>query len=238
MRYAWKAFAALALRRPLVVGIVAAFLIVGLGLAGSAPWLNGNRAFESAEEPDFHIEGPPAPGERGGAAASQPVADFTLTDQEGRRVSLQGHAGMVLLVNFVTSRCTAACIQVTRELQGLQKALGDRMGREVVFLSVGLDPRVDSRDALRKFAGDHGVDFRGWSFLTGTPEELEQARRAFGAVVMDLPAGADSALAFEHTAATYLVDRQGVLRKKIAPGLLTMVGLQEIATVAARPPKI
>ena len=31
-----------------------------------------------------------------------------------------------------------------------------------------------------------------------------------------------------HTAALYLVDRQGVVRKKIAPGFLTLVGLREI----------
>lgn len=214
---------ALILRRPLPAGVVAALLLMGLGLAAATPGVKWGRSAASAGEEAAAIPGP--------------VTDFALTDQEGRRVRLREQAGKVLLVNFVTTRCATLCVQVTRELRGLQQALGERMGREVAFLSVGLDPKADTRAALRKFAARHGADFSSWAFLSGTPEELDAARRAFGVLTMEAPGdrGRDSH-EVEHTTTTYLLDRRGVLRKKIQPGILTLAGLSEIEAVLSLSP--
>lgn len=228
-----KALVALVLRRPALAGSLATLLAMGIGLAGAAPWVEWRRATPRPQEVPFRVER--AFAQDVPAAAPRSVPDFTLTDLAGRRVRLHDQAGKVALVNFITTRCVTACIQVTRELQGLQKALGDRMEREVVFLSVGLDPKRDTAEALRKFARRHGVlDFRGWAFLAGTREDLDAARRAFGALAIQVPTsrGPDH-YNIEHTTATYLVDRQGVLRKKLPLGLLTLAGLQEIEAALA-----
>lgn len=231
MRNVSMVLVALAMRRPVVVAIAVTLIAMGIGLAASVPWLNKGGG-DSREEPAFTVD-EATTSKQPTVSDAVPIADFVLSDQDGRRVSLRQHGGKVLLVNFITSRCTAACVQVTRELQGLQKALGARMGREVVFFSIALDPRVDSPEAVRAFARDHGVDFSGWNFLTGTAEQLDRARRAFGAVMIDLPEGQDTTLSVEHTASTYLVDRHGILREKLAPAVLTMIGLHEIETVLA-----
>src|SRR5574341_1465659 len=134
MRRMRMALVALVLRRPLFVGTVATLAVVGIGLAGATPWLEWRQAAPTPEEAAFTLQR--AFVEEAPAVTSRPVADFVLTDLTGRRVRLREQAGKVVLVNFITTRCTTACVQVTRELQGLQKALGDRMGQEVVFLSV------------------------------------------------------------------------------------------------------
>ncbi len=237
MRQTWKAMAALALRRPGVTVLVVVMSIAGLGLIGY-----GTTDFSGVTEASLGIHptmAPEPPGATGVPATApdhSPIADFVLTDEEGRRVNLRQQAGKVLLVNFITSRCTDACPRVTHELLGLQKTLGNRMGRDVVFLSIALDPRVDSRGAMRKFAADVGVEFNGWRFLTGTPPELEAARRAFGVQILDAPAGADSSLDFVHSAAVFLVDRAGALRMKIEPGMLTLTALHDVeAAIAGQP---
>lgn len=218
MRRAEMSLVALLLRRPLLTGTVATFLLMGLGLAVAIPAIEWRTSAAPAEA----------------AADPAPLGDFALTDQEGRRVRLRDHLGKVLLVNFVTTRCTTVCVQVTRELRGLQQALGSRMGREVVFLSIGLDSRQDTPAALQRFARTHGVDFRTWAFLSGTAKELEAARRPFGALAIraSREPGHDSH-EFIHTTVTYLADRRGVLRKKILPGFLTLAGLHEVETALA-----
>lgn len=224
---------ALILRRPALAGGIATLLAVGIGLAGAAPWVEWRKPPAPATETPFTLER--AFAQEAPVAAPRPIPDFSLRDQAGRPVRLRDQAGKVVLVNFITTRCTTACVQVTRELIGLQKALGERMDREVVFLSVGLDPRWDTPAALHRFARRQGVvSLRGWAFLTGTREELEAARRAFGAVAIQVPTSrGPEHYDIEHTTATYLVDRHGVLRKKLQPGLLTLSGLQEIEAILA-----
>ena len=237
MGQTWKATAALALRRPGVSVLVVVMSIAGLGLVEY-----NTTDFSSVTEASLGIhptmapEPPDATGAPTTVPGHAPITDFVLTDEEGRRVSLRQQAGKVLLVNFITSRCTDACPRVTRELLGLQKTLGNRMGRDVVFLSIALDPRVDSRGAMGEFAADLGVEFNGWRFLTGTPPELEAARHAFGVQILDAPAGTDSSLDFVHTAAVFLVDRAGALRKKIEPGMLTLTAIHDVeAAIAGQP---
>ncbi len=237
MRQTWNVMVALALRRPVLSVLVVTLSIAGLGLVGYR-----TTDFSGATEASLGIHPTMAPDPLDAtdaptlAADHAPIADFALTDEEGRQVSLRQQAGKVLLVNFVTSRCTDACPRVTRELLGLQKTLGNRMGRDVVFFSIALDPRVDSRGAMRTFAADLGVEFNGWRFLTGTPAELETARRAFGVQILDAPAGTDSSLDFVHSAAVFLVDRAGALRKKIEPGTLTLTALHDVeAAIGGQP---
>jgi protein SCO1/2 len=210
---AGRSLVAMVLRRPLFAGTVAVAVVLGLGLAAATPGIRWHWSAASAEEP---------------------VPDFALTDQDGRRVRLKEQTGKVVLVNFLTTECTTICVQVTRELRGLQQALGDRMGREVVFFSVGLDPKYDTAAALRRFARRHDVDFSGWVFLSGTAEELEAARQAFGALAWKVARGSShNAYDLEHTTVTYLVDQRGLVRKKIPPGLLTLGGLHDIETILA-----
>ena len=237
MRQAWRSMTALALRWPGVSVLVVVTAIAGVGLVGySTTDFSGVTETSLGIHPTMAPEPPEAAGVSASAVAHTPIPDFVLTDEEGRRVGLGQQAGKVVLVNFVTSRCSDACPRVTHELRALQKTLGHRMGRDVMFLSIALDPRVDSRGAMWTFATDLGVEFNGWRFLTGTSPELEAARRAFGVQLLDVPPGSDSSLDFVHSAAVFLVDRAGILRKKIEPGLLALTGLQEVeAAVAGRP---
>ncbi len=229
MRRIGMSLVAMVLRRPLLAGTVATVVALGLGLAIATPGIEWGGGAVSAEEPAFAI-GPAV----GHVPAPRPVPDFALMDQDGRRVRLREQTGKIVLVNFVTTHCTTICVQVTRELRGLQQALGGRMGREVVFFSVGLDPMYDTAATLRRFARHHDVDFSGWAFLSGTAGELEAARQALGALAWKVPRGSGhNAYDLEHTTVTYLVDRQGVVRKKIPPGLLTLGGLHDIETVLA-----
>jgi len=220
---------AIILRRPLLSGMVATMMAIGLALAVATPAIEWGGGAASADEPVFATSRA-----LGQEPVPRPVPDFALTDQVGRRVRWREYTGKVVLVNFITTECKTICVQVTRELRGLQQALGARMGREVVFVSVGLDPAHDTPGALRRFARRYDVDFNGWAFLSGTAAELESARHAFGAFAVRVARGSGrNGYDLEHTTVTYLVDRRGLVRKKIPPGLLTLGGLRDIEIILA-----
>jgi protein SCO1/2 len=136
-----------------------------------------------------------------------PAPDFTLTGLDGRRVASADLRGRVLAIDFLYTSCPDVCPLVTAKLAEVQDALGARFGRDVVFLSVTVDPGRDTPARLAAYAGDLGVNPAGWHFLTGSVAEVERVARAFGVLVARAPSGGVS-----HAPALSVIDRAGHLR--------------------------
>src|SRR5262245_60388782 len=77
-----------------------------------------------------------------------------------------------------------------KNLVQVQKALGDRLGREVFMYSITLDPEHDTPAVLRKYAKKYGVK-PGWTFLTGKAEDINKLRRKLGLFSSDPKVDAD-----------------------------------------------
>jgi len=133
--------------------------------------------------------------------------DFTLTDQEGRRVRLGDLRGRLVLLNFIYTNCRDVCPLTTAVLTRVQRSLIARgwWARDVVFLTVTTDPARDSVPVLATYARRYRADARGWHFLTGDAPSLRRIYRAYG--VMVRPSGA----AQEHDLPTFVIDRRGVV---------------------------
>lgn len=114
------------------------------------------------------------------ARAAVRIPDHELVDQDGRRVRLpELIAGKRVVVDFVFTTCTSVCPTLQTVMQGVQQRLGDRLGKDVVLVSISVDPANDTPARLRDFAADY--DARpGWHFLTGAPADVSDVLRAFG----------------------------------------------------------
>jgi protein SCO1/2 len=66
----------------------------------------------------------------------------------------------------------------------VQKELGERLGNDVFFYSITLDPMRDTPGVLKKYAIANGAK-TGWSFLTGNARDIEKIRRSLGMVDSD-----------------------------------------------------
>lgn len=147
------------------------------------------------------------------AADSEPLARigpapaFTLTAQDGRRVSLAELRGKVVAVTFIYASCVDTCPLLTAKMVGLQAKLGGDFGPRVAFVSITVDPERDTPDALRRYADRYAAAGPGWWFLTGSPAEITEVTRRYGAFARKQPRGD-----VDHTFLTSLIDRQGVLR--------------------------
>jgi protein SCO1/2 len=142
----------------------------------------------------------------------QPVPDFALTDQVGQRVTLSSLSGKVVALTFGYVRCPnpAYCFRLTSNLGQVQKQLKDKVGRDVILLTIMLDPEHDQRQALRDYARVWTSDPLTWHFLTGPAPDVRRVAGLFG---VEYWKDEGSVL---HSLSTAVIDRQGKLAANLS----------------------
>jgi protein SCO1/2 len=136
-----------------------------------------------------------------------PAPEFTLMASTGERWKLADLRGKVLAVTFIYTSCTDTCPLLTAKMVAIRKRLGADFGPRVGFVSITIDPDVDTPEVLRGYAKAQGANTEGWSFLTGTSAEIEDVLRRYGVYARKNPRGD-----VDHLFLTSLIDRQGRLR--------------------------
>ncbi len=142
---------------------VKAFLILLTGLAVN---LGGSLAWAA----------PP-----GSAWGANYFPNVELVTQDGKKVRFYDDLikDKVFAINFIYTRCTDSCPLETAALRKVQKALGDRMGKDVVFYSISIDGDRDKPEELKDYAERFNVG-PGWTFLTGRKEDVILLRQKLG----------------------------------------------------------
>jgi protein SCO1/2 len=107
--------------------------------------------------------------------------NYELTTHEGKKVHFYDDLikDKIVVINFMYAQCQGICPGITANLLKVQKLLGDRIARDIFMYSITLKPEEDSPEALHHYVEMHGVK-RGWLFLTGKPDEIDQLRRRLG----------------------------------------------------------
>lgn len=136
-----------------------------------------------------------------------PAPPFALTAESGKRVALTDLRGKVLAVTFIYATCTDTCPLLTAKMAEIQRRLGRDFGPRIRFVSITVDPEVDTPPVLRAYAKAHGANIEGWSFLTGTPGEIAGVLRRYGVYARKNERGS-----VDHLFLTSLIDRSGMLR--------------------------
>ncbi|MBY0226286.1 MAG: SCO family protein [Hyphomicrobium sp.] len=85
----------------------------------------------------------------------------------------------IVVVNFIYTSCSNICPLVTSRLALVKELLGERFGRDIFFVSITIDPVNDGPDVLRSYARTFRAS-PGWSFITGTPDNMEIIRTRLG----------------------------------------------------------
>jgi protein SCO1/2 len=111
-----------------------------------------------------------------------PVPDFTLIDQSGVRLRLSDLLGKVVAVNFIYTRCPLpdVCPRLSATFAGVQRRFSSFLGKELMLLSVTIDPEHDTPAELFKYAKIWNARAEGWRFLTGSNGEVQAVAGRFG----------------------------------------------------------
>lgn len=139
--------------------------VFALLLAGLAVYLEGGPAWAAP------------PGSPWGADY---FPNVELVTQDGDKVHFYDLIkDKVVAVNFIYTRCTDSCPAETAALRKVQKALGERMGRDVFFYSISIDGKTDQPAELKTYAAKFKAG-PGWTFLTGRKQDVMLIRRKLG----------------------------------------------------------
>jgi protein SCO1/2 len=120
------------------------------------------------------------------APAHKYFTDVELINQNGEKMKFYSDLlrGKVVIINSFFATCQASCLPLTRNLEKVQQALGDRLGKDVYILSISVDPEVDTPPNLKEYARRLNAG-PGWYFLTGTKENVDFALKKIGHFVPD-----------------------------------------------------
>ncbi|MBM7062290.1 SCO family protein [Pseudomonas sp. UL073] len=85
----------------------------------------------------------------------------------------------IVAINMMYTSCGKRCPTMTANMRAVQQLLGERAGRDVFLYSITLEPLLDSPAVLKEYAEKYRIG-RGWSFLTGDPDDMERLRYRLG----------------------------------------------------------
>jgi protein SCO1/2 len=119
----------------------------------------------------------PASSEWGGS----PFPNVELITQHGKKVRFYDDLikGKVVAINLIYTTCKYYCPLETARLVQLQKLLGERMGKDVFFYSISIEPEHDTPEVLKDYAEKYRVG-PGWLFLTGKDADIKLISHKLG----------------------------------------------------------
>jgi protein SCO1/2 len=130
-----------------------------------------------------------------------------LTGHDGQRRSLQDFKGKVVVLFFGFTHCPDACPTTLAELATVARELGPD-ARQMQVLVVTVDPERDTPEVLRQYVPSFNPSFLG---LYGTAEETAAAAKEFKVYFQKQPQPGGS-YTVDHSAGTFILDKQGRLR--------------------------
>jgi protein SCO1 len=156
------------------------------------------------------------------------IPDFTLTNQNGEKVSLHDMVRVdpetgdtvpkIIVANFFFTHCPTICPPVTMNLKKLQESIkksekvGDRTADFVQFLSFSVDPDRDSVQELKKWADRFQINPENWWLLTGDKKTIYDLSLKDMRLWAQDPKGVDTG--FVHTPTVVLIDRDRIVRMR------------------------
>src|SRR5918999_5833432 len=137
--------------------------------AGQAPAQNPSSAKSTGTAPPqphdhSHISKRP----EASSPAEKYFTDVELINQDGKKVRFYSDVlkGKTVVVNAFFTSCTSVCPPMNRNMEKIQEAFGERVGRDVFLVSITVDPEVDTPPRLKEYAKKFQAG-PGWVFLTG-----------------------------------------------------------------------
>jgi len=126
----------------------------------------------------------PAAGDVSGPTKTLMIPDVEVLDQEGHALHFYSDLikGKTVAINFIFTNCTTICPPLAATFARVQKEMGEKVGKDVHFISISVDPLTDTPERLKAW----GAKFKagaGWTFVTGSKPEMDKLLNALGASV-------------------------------------------------------
>ena len=140
--------------------------------------------------------------------------DFALTDHAGAKRTLADYRGKVVAVFFGFTQCPDVCPTTLADLAQVKRQLGkDGERLQVIFITV--DPERDSQEVLQRYVPGFDPSFVA---LYGSAEQTAATAKEFKVFYQKVPGKTATSYSIDHTAGTYVFDREGRVRLFVKHG--------------------
>jgi cytochrome oxidase Cu insertion factor (SCO1/SenC/PrrC family) len=144
------------------------------------------------------------------APLNYPASGFTLTDQNGRQVSLASLHGKVVLMTFLDPVCTSDCPLIAQEFRQADQILGAR-SRDVELVAIVTNPIYHTLAYTRAFDQQERLTMPNWLYLTGSVPQLRRVWKNYAIAAQIVAAGGMIA----HSDVAYVIDASGHTRREL-----------------------
>ena len=118
-----------------------------------------------------------------------PNVELTTQDGESVRFFDDLIEDKVVLINFIYTSCVDTCPMETAQLTQVQKILGERLGKDVFFYSISIDPENDTPEVLKEYKDRFRAN---WTFLTGDSADITELRKKLGLYIEEIQDGSNN----------------------------------------------
>lgn len=110
------------------------------------------------------------------------LPDTVLVTQNGESVRFASEiaSGRIVVIDFVYTSCTTVCPVLSAILGQVQRSLDERIGSEIMLVSISVDPVRDTPARLQAYAGKFRAG-DGWVWLTGDKQAVDGVLKDLGA---------------------------------------------------------
>jgi protein SCO1/2 len=114
-------------------------------------------------------------------SANVRIPDVSLITQHGETVNLRSDVvgDKIVVIDFVYTTCTTICPVLSAILGQVQRQLAERLGREVMLVSLTVDPLRDTPARLKAYSEKHRAG-DGWLWLTGSKQDIDGVLKELG----------------------------------------------------------
>lgn len=139
---------------------------------------------------------------------------FALTDHTGKPRTLADFKGKAVVVFFGYTQCPDVCPTTMAEMATVMQKLGP-LADQVQVLFITLDPERDTQQLLASYVPAFDKRFLG---LRGTLDQTAKTAKEFKVFYSKVPGTDPGSYTIDHTAGSYVFDRDGRLRLFIRHG--------------------
>lgn len=154
--------------------------VAGVALLAGAAVLSHHRDTPDAVDRD-----------RGGSVwGADYFPNTLLVTHEGERVRFFDDLieGKIVAINFMYTSCPDTCPVQTARMMQVARLLEDRLGEDVFFYSITIEPEHDTQQVLKAFADSWNIP-DGWTLLTGDRRDIVHLRQKLGMRLDDVRTG-------------------------------------------------
>jgi protein SCO1/2 len=148
------------------------------------------------------------------------VPAFTLTNQDGKRISLKDFRGKASAITFIYTRCPLPeyCTKMSTNFSDLARQLHNSdLKDKIRLLSISFDPKTDTPKVLKDYGlaylrGIENPDFTVWQLATGTDKEVKDIAGFFG-LRYETESDENNQTQFNHSLRTIVITPEGKVQK-------------------------